>query len=300
MHRSKIEWVLNPDNKTLGWVWNPITGCLNNCPYCYARKLANGRLKSRYLANDNYAPPIEACKALGGQPVGQPLLNPFYPRFWPDRLFEPTTVITWSQRRRWGPQAQEKGIFVCDMGELFGDWLPKQWQEEIFLTIKSNPQHRFYLLTKQPQNLTKWSPFPKNCWVGITATDADTLYSAMNYLDDIQCSLRYISLEPLLSNPHLADLDAHFAGSVDWVIIGAQTPSSPKTAPQIEWVREIVDACDKAGVAVFLKNNLGCPDTAMKGHYPFIRGTHQDLWCCGKSYPFKLLSEEFLYGKDNC
>ncbi|GAI89421.1 unnamed protein product, partial [marine sediment metagenome] len=61
MHRSKIEWVLNPDNKTLGWVWNPMTGCRNHvnglCKGggfpCYAYRLANGRLKESYLANDN-------------------------------------------------------------------------------------------------------------------------------------------------------------------------------------------------------------------------------------------------------
>ena len=50
MNRTTIEWVKNPDG-TQGYTWNPITGCLNGCPYCYARKLANGRLKQRYLAN---------------------------------------------------------------------------------------------------------------------------------------------------------------------------------------------------------------------------------------------------------
>ena len=34
-------------DKGIAWTdatFNPITGCLNNCPYCYARRLANGRL----------------------------------------------------------------------------------------------------------------------------------------------------------------------------------------------------------------------------------------------------------------
>ena len=50
MNRTKIEWCKNP-NGTQGYTWNPITGCLNGCSYCYARKLADGRLKSRMLAN---------------------------------------------------------------------------------------------------------------------------------------------------------------------------------------------------------------------------------------------------------
>ena len=43
MNKTQIEWVRNPDG-TQGYTWNPITGCLNGCEYCYARKLANGRL----------------------------------------------------------------------------------------------------------------------------------------------------------------------------------------------------------------------------------------------------------------
>ncbi|MCQ9206249.1 MAG: phage Gp37/Gp68 family protein [Omnitrophica bacterium] len=33
---------MNNVSKTIGWAektWNPVTGCLNNCPYCYARKI---------------------------------------------------------------------------------------------------------------------------------------------------------------------------------------------------------------------------------------------------------------------
>ena len=40
MNKTTIEWVVNPDG-TQGYTWNPITGCLNSCLYCYARKIAN-------------------------------------------------------------------------------------------------------------------------------------------------------------------------------------------------------------------------------------------------------------------
>ena len=32
MNRSRIEWCDH--------TWNPITGCLNECQYCYARKMS--------------------------------------------------------------------------------------------------------------------------------------------------------------------------------------------------------------------------------------------------------------------
>ena len=38
------------------------------------------------------------------------------------------------------------------------------------------------------------------------------------------------------------------------MIIGAQT--KPYKPPKIEWVREIVEAADRAGAKVFLKDNL--------------------------------------------
>ena len=41
---------------------------------------------------------------------------------------------------------------------------------------------------------------------------------------------------------------------ISWLIIGAQT--RPTVLPKIEWVKEIVEAADQAGVKVFLKNNL--------------------------------------------
>ena len=41
---------------------------------------------------------------------------------------------------------------------------------------------------------------------------------------------------------------------VSWVVIGSQT--KPTKPPKIEWVQEIVEAADRAGVPVFLKDNL--------------------------------------------
>jgi len=41
---------------------------------------------------------------------------------------------------------------------------------------------------------------------------------------------------------------------INWLIIGAQT--KPYKPPQIESVQEIVEAADRVGVPVFLKDNL--------------------------------------------
>ena len=39
LSHTNIEWVKNLDGSK-GYVFNPVWGCLNSCPYCYARKMA--------------------------------------------------------------------------------------------------------------------------------------------------------------------------------------------------------------------------------------------------------------------
>ena len=257
MNKTKIEWVKNPDG-TQGYTWNPLTGCLNhingmckggNFP-CYAYRLAHGRLKPLYLANKNTAPPMQNILLPN---LGFVEMNPFYPRFWPERLVIPTD------------RQKPRGIFTCDMSDLFGVGIPEWWTEMVILQIKRCPQHRFYLLTKQPQNLIKWSPFPDNCWVGVTITGGGfaipnfiTINADLGDFYSFGAKVKFISFEPLLYEPTPFALyrltEAMLLKQVNWVIIGAQT--KPYKPPEISWVEEIVEAADKAGIPVFLKDNL--------------------------------------------
>jgi protein gp37 len=275
MNQTNIEWVKNPDGSQ-GYTWNPITGCLNHTPEglclgglfpCYAYKLANGRLRERYWANTQVA-----CEPIK-PPWPSAINNPFYPRFWFNRVWELDI-----SKQHYCQFRDGKGIFVCDMGELFGDWIPHEWQERIFEVIKMNWHHRFYLLTKQPQNLAKWSPFPDNCWVGVTATNYKMANEARYWLGKIKAKIKYLSIEPFLG-PLRDRLNCLFQldFQLDWLIIGVCTGRKAEifelcqrypeltpmpygriwtAQPKIEWVEEIVRAADQAGVPVFLKDNL--------------------------------------------
>ncbi len=268
MNRTKIEWCQNPDGSE-GYTWNPITGCLNDCSYCWARGLANGRLKSRMLANDNFA----LASQLGHDWVGHMGArgdDPFYPRLWPDRV---TEILRGHQHQSWH-KYPGRGIFVCSMGDLFGQGVPKLWTHQVLDTIRimqGGNQHwyptddRFYLLTKQPQKLGYWSPFPDNCWVGVSVTRNDEMIPAMQALDDIEAKVKYISFEPLLEHINVDSIAAasHYRW-LDWLIIGAQT--KPTVLPEAKWVEEIISAADNAGVPVFLKDSL----KPLIGVYPEI------------------------------
>ena len=241
MNKTLIPWVKNPDGSQ-GYTWNPITGCLNHvnglCKGggfpCYAYRLATTRLKERYLENPNVASPF--TKRF--EPIYHE--DPFYPRFWPERLYHP-----WS--------SEPRGIFPCDMSDLFGIGIPEEWTRDVLNLCRLHSENRYYLLTKQPQNLPRWSPFPDNCWVGVTATNEETMQKVI-YFDDIWAKVRFISFEPLLGRLSKVSLYNIRQNLADWLIIGAQT--KPYKPPRIEWVDEIVEAADKADVPVFLKENL--------------------------------------------
>ena len=218
MPTSKIEWLRDPTTGKPGYTINPVKGlCPMACSYCYARRL--------------------------------------YKRF------------KWNPEVRWCPQAfhlldkikKPSRIFVGSTFELFHESLPENWMDYNLGTAKKYPQHTFIFLTKKPAGLLKWSPFPRNTYVGVSVTDQEQYAKAIHYLKDIQATIKFISFEPLLDLEYgLPSLTFWIKeAGINWLIIGQQTPVSAKTAPKIEWIKEIVEAGTKAGIRVFMKDNLG-------------------------------------------
>ncbi|KKM68796.1 hypothetical protein LCGC14_1457200, partial [marine sediment metagenome] len=216
------------------YAWNFASGCGNNI---------NGKCKAGGFKCWAYS---ISQRFEGHYPNG------FEPTIYPDALCSPLYLKKPSR------------ILCAFMGDLFWDCpefnpegkiraiLPSQiasimmslkgW---LFTTIRQCPQHTFIFLTKQPQNLAKFSPFPDNCWVGVTATDHHSFAVALNYLWDLKATTKYISFEPLLGQiPSTPRLFLASNANISWLIIGAQT--KPTVFPKIEWVREIVEAADKA------------------------------------------------------
>jgi len=76
-------------------------------------------------------------------------------------------------------------------------------RKAIYNTIKCCPQHTFLFLTKCPQNLLVWSPFPPNCFVGVSVTRNNQLENALKYLKQIEATVKFISFEPLLERINL-------------------------------------------------------------------------------------------------
>lgn len=193
----------------------------------------------------------------------------FEPHLLPEKLLDPLK----------GKQGGRR-IGVCFTGDLFGDWVdPEQkigkqvemWKliehrgwiakpdnplkRIVFEVIKLCHQDTFIFLTKNPARLANWSPFPDNCWVGVSACNWLQFSNALGYLMSIEAKVKFISFEPLMQEIKLDMMQKMlFPQVINWVIIGGWDRG--KTQPKVEWIRGIIEAADRTGIPVFLKDNL--------------------------------------------
>lgn len=226
---TKIDWCDS--------TWNPVTGCLHGCEYCYARKIAE-RFGIKPFGHVEPAVLEEPMVLFGKR---QPYPLGFSPTFHRYKLDEP---------QKW---KKPRNIFVCSMADLFGDWVPDDWIKAVFDACEKAPQHRYLFLTKNPkryETLFKLRlPYLDKAMFGYSL---ETGHSEGFYPsgDDV-----FMSIEPLLGRLNKSDL-RHIA-LCGWVIVGAETGNRKgKVIPEREWVTEIVDACRECDVPIFMKESL--------------------------------------------
>jgi protein gp37 len=252
------------DNSAIEWTdatWNPVRGCTKvspGCKHCYAETFA------------------ERFRGVAGHPYEQG----FDLRLVPEKLVDP---IRWRRPRR---------IFVNSMSDLFHVGIPDDYVDRVFgvmwasLYIGPEPVrgHTFQVLTKRAdrmrQYLTwrgtheqhkRWAqqaaqlgggedpdgifdqtfygaergPHPR-IWLGVSVEN-NTYQPRIEQLRETPAAVRFLSLEPLLGPVDNLNLDG-----IHWVIAGGE--SGPGARPMNpDWVRDIRDQCQRAGVAFFFK-----------------------------------------------
>ena len=210
------------------WTWNPVTGCLHKCPYCYARDIANR-------------------------------FNPykFEPHFWLERLAAPhNTKIPKSKENEPGI----RNVFTVSMGDLFGDWVPLSWIEQIFYIIRKNTQWNFILLTKNPKRYAEFT-FPRNCWIGATADTQERADIALDVFGKLNVpNIKFLSCEPLSEDISLGStvLSRFPSIPIDWLIIGGRSKSTgmPAMQPKWEWVETLLGQARDFSIPIYFKQNL--------------------------------------------
>lgn len=253
--KTKIDWA--------DATWNPVTGCLHGCEYCYARRIAE-----RFRSVEIYDPECQCQRHLIAHGMlkgtGKPLeldypweqknkdgsiTNAAYPFG-----FKPTFHrYKLNEPQKW---KKPRNIFVCSMADLFGEWVPDEWIAEVFRACEAAPQHRYLFLTKNPQRYNDLMsdgklPEAENYWYGGTRTGID----GMREHEAAMTANTFLSVEPLLAPIERETLNALELWG--WIIVGAETGNRKgKITPKREWVDEIAEKCKASGTPLFMKESL--------------------------------------------
>jgi len=222
---TKTMNLVNDNIEWAAWSWNPVTGCLHNCDYCYARDLA----KRIY--------PQE-----------------FEPSYIPERLSMPKN--TREIPPRWEGDTGHKNIFTCSMADLFGKWVPVDWINAVLQTIERNPQWTFLLLTKFPIRMAEFT-YPPNVWLGTSVDYQWAVERAEKAFTKIKASgfdgVCWLSCEPMMEQLTFTSLNMF-----DWVVMGGSSKSSqtPEYKPPFEDILHLYSQARQSGCKVYMKTNL--------------------------------------------
>lgn len=273
--KTKIDWC--------DATWNPVTGCLHGCEYCYARRIAErfGGYPSDEKLHELDVPQMISHRNDEGE------WNPWYKCAYPFS-FSPTFCrYKLDEPQKW---KRPRNIFVCSMADLFGEWVPDAWIREVVAACDAAPRHRYLFLTKNPSrykeldSLVHWPTFEETdieksrpyMMLGASATNDAQMKVAYDSDAD------WVSIEPI----HERLLPEWFVSSIgsddgqciefrrwEWVIIGAETGNSKnKVVPKKEWIQEIADICLQEGTPVFMKESLrGLMGEDFKQEFPWQR-----------------------------
>jgi protein gp37 len=149
--------------------WNPVVGCLHHCTYCWARRLAETKLKNIERYKDGFKPKL----------VEKELERKFYKKY----------------------------VFAVDMGDLFGEWVPPEWIIKVIDATKKSPSSSFLFLTKNPKRYMEFLDlYPENVVLGATietnkdypVSKAPATVERYDFMKKLPFKNKIISIEPIM------------------------------------------------------------------------------------------------------
>ena len=210
--------------------WNPVTGCLHGCRYCWARKLALTKLRNK----ERYA-------------------KGFIPR-----LNEEEFKVKFNEGEM---------VFVSDMGDLFGDFIPREWIVRVINHIRKFPRTFFLFLTKNPQRYEEFIDImPENAILGATIeTNRDALYIEhkisraplpsvrIKAMIDLTWDKKFISIEPVLDFDLETFLSQLMRINPTMIYIGYDNYGNRLPEPPLSKVLALIERLSRSPILVITK-----------------------------------------------
>ena len=153
--------------------WNPVSGCRHGCIYCWARRRAEA-LKNSERYREGF----------------KPRLN----------------------REEFRKKFNGGLVFITDMGDLWGGWVPPEWIRMVLNHIRKFDGTYFLFMTKNPARYFQFlDEIPKNAILGATIeTNRDDMYvekgisgapvpsDRYRAMKELEWDKKFIAIEPIL------------------------------------------------------------------------------------------------------
>jgi protein gp37 len=97
----------------------------------------------------------------------------------------------------------DQRIFLCDMTDLFGEFVPSEWIDRLFGAMAAADKQTFQVLTKRPGRMAEHlagrpsGPLP-NVWLGTSVEDQAFADERIPALLRAPAAVRFLSVEPIL------------------------------------------------------------------------------------------------------